>query len=116
MGATRGNLRARPKILKKISEHQINQSKRKFSQKKVCVVPQMCTRAKNSYEGYPTEFAGSTQNPRKYRNIKSTNKNENFPKKSMFSTSNVYRSHKFVWGLSDGICPGSLKNVLQTLT
>jgi hypothetical protein len=32
---------------KKISEHQINQSKRKFSQKKVCLVPQMCTGAKN---------------------------------------------------------------------
>jgi hypothetical protein len=33
------NLEAQPKILKKISEHQINQSKRKFSQKKVCLVP-----------------------------------------------------------------------------
>jgi hypothetical protein len=33
MGATRRNLRAQPKILKKISEHQINESKRKFSQK-----------------------------------------------------------------------------------
>jgi hypothetical protein len=39
MGATRRNLRARPKILKKISEHQIDPSKRKFSQKKVCLVP-----------------------------------------------------------------------------
>jgi hypothetical protein len=28
----------------------------------------------------------------------------------MFSTSNVYRSQKFVWGLPDGISPGSLKN------
>jgi hypothetical protein len=38
MEATRRNLRARPKIprkiLKKISEHKINQSKRKISQKK----------------------------------------------------------------------------------
>jgi hypothetical protein len=25
-------------------------------------------------------------------------------KKSMFSTSNVYRSQKFVWGLPNGIC------------
>jgi hypothetical protein len=33
MGATQRNLRARPIILKKISEHQINQSKRNFSQK-----------------------------------------------------------------------------------
>jgi hypothetical protein len=33
MRAARRNLRAQPKILKKILEHQINQSKRKFSQK-----------------------------------------------------------------------------------
>jgi hypothetical protein len=46
------NLQARPKILEKISEHQINQSKRKFSQKKICLVPQMCTGAKNSYGGF----------------------------------------------------------------
>jgi hypothetical protein len=34
MGATRRNLRAQPKILKKLSEHQINESERKFSQEK----------------------------------------------------------------------------------
>jgi uncharacterized Zn finger protein (UPF0148 family) len=34
MGATRRNLQAQPKILKKSSEHQIYQSKRNFSQKK----------------------------------------------------------------------------------
>jgi hypothetical protein len=33
MRATRRNLQAQPKILKKIIEHQINQSERKFSQK-----------------------------------------------------------------------------------
>jgi hypothetical protein len=33
-GATRRNLQAQPKILKKLPEHQIYQSKRKFSQKK----------------------------------------------------------------------------------
>jgi hypothetical protein len=33
MGATRRNLQARPKILKKISEHQINQSERNPFQK-----------------------------------------------------------------------------------
>jgi hypothetical protein len=43
-------------------------------------------------------------------NTKSTNQNENFPKKSMFSSLKVKRSQKFVWGLSDGIRPGSLKN------
>jgi hypothetical protein len=39
MGANRWNLQAQPKILKKLSEHQIDQSERKFSQKKVCLVP-----------------------------------------------------------------------------
>jgi hypothetical protein len=34
MGATQRNLRARLKIRKNIPEHQINQLKRKFSQKK----------------------------------------------------------------------------------
>jgi hypothetical protein len=34
-GATQRNLRVQFKILKKISEHQINQSERKSSQKKV---------------------------------------------------------------------------------
>jgi hypothetical protein len=71
----------------------------------------MCTGAKNSYGDYPTEFAGFTQNPKK--NIGTSNqpiKTKIFPKKSIFSTSNVFRSQKYVWGLPDGISPGSLKN------
>jgi hypothetical protein len=48
------------------------------------LVTQKCKRAKNSYEGYPTEFAGSTQNhKKKYRNTKSTNQDEHFPKKKV---------------------------------
>jgi hypothetical protein len=46
--------------------------------------------AKNSYGGYPTEFAGSTQNPKK--NIGTQNqpiKMKNFRKRSMFSTLKV---------------------------
>jgi hypothetical protein len=39
MGATGRNLQAQPKILKKLSEHQIYQSKRNFSQKEVCLLP-----------------------------------------------------------------------------
>jgi hypothetical protein len=62
---TRWNLQARPKILKKLLKHQINQSERTFSQKKIYLVPQKCKGAKNSYGGYPTKFADSTQNPRK---------------------------------------------------
>jgi hypothetical protein len=65
MGATRRNLQTQPKILKKLSEHQIYQSKRKFSLKKLCFVTYKCKGANNLYEGYPTEFAGSTQNPKK---------------------------------------------------
>jgi hypothetical protein len=50
MGATRRNLQAQPKILKKLSEQQINQSEgTKKIKKKVCLVP--CV------GGYPTEFA-----------------------------------------------------------
>jgi hypothetical protein len=47
---------------------------------------------------------------KKYQNIKSTNQNENFPKKSMFSTLKVYRNQKFVWGLPDEISRESPKN------
>jgi hypothetical protein len=42
-------------------------------------------RSQNSYGNYTTECAGSTQNPKKNeRNTKSFNRNENFPKKTMF--------------------------------
>jgi hypothetical protein len=34
----------------------------------------------------------------------------NQPKKSTFSTLKVYMSQNFVWGLLDGIRPGSIKN------
>jgi hypothetical protein len=48
----------------------------KKSQIKVCLVLQ--------------EFAGSTQNPKKnHRNTKSTNQNENFPKKTVYRTLKV---------------------------
>jgi hypothetical protein len=33
-----------------------------------------------------------------------------FPKKSMLSSLKVKRSQKFVWGLPDGVRPGSPKN------
>jgi hypothetical protein len=39
MGATRRNLQARTKILKKRTEHQIYQSEQKFLPEKVCSVP-----------------------------------------------------------------------------
>jgi hypothetical protein len=42
MGATRRNLQAQPKILKKNSKHQINQSERKFSQKTMFRTSKIC--------------------------------------------------------------------------
>jgi hypothetical protein len=79
MRTTRQNLQARPKILKKNLKHHINQSERTLSQKKIYLVPQKCKGAENLYGGYPTEFAGSTQNPKK---IKET---ANLPIKIKFS-------------------------------
>jgi hypothetical protein len=62
MGATRQNLRARPKILIKLSEHQVKQSERNFSQKKNMFSTLKCKGAKNSYGA---KFAGLTQNSEK---------------------------------------------------
>jgi hypothetical protein len=42
----------------------------------------MCKGAKNSYGGYPTEFAGSTQNPKKIIGTPNQPIRENFPKKN----------------------------------
>jgi hypothetical protein len=75
-------VQVQPKILKNLSEHQIYQSKRKFSQKKVCLVPKECKGAKNLYGSYQTEFAGSTQNIKKNcRSIKLTKTEQKFTQK-----------------------------------
>jgi hypothetical protein len=54
---------------------------------------------------------------KKYRNVKSTDQNENFPKKKLFSTLKVLRSQKFAWGLPDEIFPktriGAIRRNLQ---
>jgi hypothetical protein len=59
------NSQDRPKILKKSIETKLNKSELKFSQKKVCLVPSKRKGAKNLFGSYPTEFVGSTQNPKK---------------------------------------------------
>jgi hypothetical protein len=143
MGIIRRNLQARPKILKKLLKRQINQSKHKISQKKLCSVPyklkgakNLCGApgrnlqarpkirkkiirisnqpirfiifqkqvwleplkwkgAKNLYGSYPTELAGSTQNPKKnYLNAKSI-RTKIFPKNYVFYTLKVKRSQTF---------------------
>jgi hypothetical protein len=57
MAATRWNLQAQPKMLKKIGG---TKSTKNFSTK-VCLVPWKSKGAKNSYGGYPTGFTGSNE-------------------------------------------------------
>jgi hypothetical protein len=64
MDVTQRNLQVQSKILIKLLEHQIYQSEQKNSQKSMFSTLK-CKEAKNSYEGNPTEFAGSTQNLKK---------------------------------------------------
>jgi hypothetical protein len=76
------NLQARCKILKKNIGTSNQPIRTKFFPKKVCFLPLKCKGAKNSYESYPTELAGLTQNPKK--NIGTSNqpiKTKVFPKK-----------------------------------
>jgi hypothetical protein len=76
-----------------------------WSQIKLCLVLQKWKEGKNSYGGYPTEFAGSTQNPKKI--IRTPNlpiRTKNSKKKTMLRTLKKKRSQKFVWELPDGIC------------
>jgi hypothetical protein len=81
MGATRRSLQAQSKILKKISEHQIYQSGRKFFQKKYSWylrkekepnIPMGATR--RNLQAQPKMLKTNC------RNIKSNNQNKNFPK------------------------------------
>jgi hypothetical protein len=65
MRANRRNLQAQPKMLKEIAGTSNQPIRTKKFPKKVCLVPQKCIGAKNSYGGYPTEFAGSTQSSKK---------------------------------------------------
>jgi hypothetical protein len=77
MGAIRRSLQAQPKILKKLSEHQIYESERNFFQKKYAEY------LKNEKE--PKICIGATRRNLQahYRNTKSTNQKENFPKKKV---------------------------------
>jgi hypothetical protein len=80
------NMQAESKILKKILEHQIYQSKQKTS-KKNCVSYLKVVRGQKYAR---TEFAGPTQNPKKI--IGTSNqliRTKFFPKKSMFSNMKV---------------------------
>jgi hypothetical protein len=81
MEATQRNLRARPKILKKYRNIKSTIQNENFPKNSMFSTLK-CKGAKNSYECYPTEFAGLTQNLKK--NIGTQNqpiRPKNFPKK-----------------------------------
>jgi hypothetical protein len=73
--------------------------------KTVCLVPQMWKGANNLYGSYPPEFEGSTQNQEKMPETPNLihQSNRKKCKSSMFGTSNVERSPKFVRELPAGI-------------
>jgi hypothetical protein len=79
-------LQAQSNNIKKLSKHQINQSKLKKSQIKVCLVLQKRKEGKNSYQGYPMEFAGSTQILKKILEHQIYQSGRNFFQISMLST------------------------------
>jgi hypothetical protein len=93
MGATRWNLQAYPKMLKKIVGTSNQPIRTKKFPTKVCLVRLKCKGAKNWYGGYPTEFAGSTQNPKKNNGTPNLpTKTKISPKKSMLNSLKVKRS------------------------
>jgi hypothetical protein len=63
MGAERRNLQARPKILKKLLKRQINYNQNGNKQKSMFGILKE-KRILKFVRSYPTEFAGSTQNPK----------------------------------------------------
>jgi hypothetical protein len=67
--------------------------------------PKSDKKNKDTYGIYPTKFASSTQQHKKF--IETPNQPIEIKKissKSMFSTSKVTRRQKFAWGLPDGVC------------
>jgi hypothetical protein len=81
VGATRRNLQAQLKMLKKIVGTSNQTIRTKIFSKKVYLVPLKDRGAKNSYGGYATEFSGLTQNPKKkYWNTKYTIQKKNSQK------------------------------------
>jgi hypothetical protein len=74
-------LQAKPEILKLIeTPNQLNRNKNVL--KKTMFGTSKWKGPQNLYGGYPTDFAGLTQNPKKNcRNSKSTNQNNIFSKK-----------------------------------
>jgi hypothetical protein len=89
MRVTRRNLQAQPKILKKSSKHQINQSERKFSQNNYVSYLKSVEEPKIRMGATRRNLQAQLKIQKRYRNTKSNNQRENFPKKSMFSSLKV---------------------------
>jgi hypothetical protein len=87
MRATLRNLQAQPKILKKSSKHQIYQSERNFSQKYFVSYLKSVKEPKIRIGATERNLQAQPKMLKKNcRNIKSTNQNKKFPKKTMFRT------------------------------
>jgi hypothetical protein len=71
-------LQAESKILKKLLEHQIYQSKQKISKKKTVFRILKVERGKK----YAWEFAGTTQNPKKLKEYQINQSERNFSQKN----------------------------------
>jgi hypothetical protein len=80
------NLLARPKILKKILKYQINQSELIFSQKKYISYLKSLKEPKIRMGAPDGDCRLNPKSEKNRRNNKSTNQNENFPKKTMLRT------------------------------
>jgi hypothetical protein len=109
MGATRRNLKAQPKILKKITgtpniPNENVPKKNYVSYHKSVKETKICMGATRRNLQAPSKSSKS------HRNTKSTNQNENFPKKKYVSYLKSEKEQKIRMGLPDGICSGSLKN------
>jgi hypothetical protein len=105
MGATRQNLQVQPKNLKKLSEHQLNQSEVTFYQKTIFSILKV-TRSQ--------QFVSSRNlqvRPKILKIISEFQIRKPFQTKKIHqkvclvvSPSKMKRSQKFVWRLPDGIC------------
>jgi hypothetical protein len=87
MGSIRQSLQAQPINIKKLSKHQVNQSKeKKFSNKSLFSTSKVKRRQKFIWGLPDGVYRLNLKSYKNYQNTKSTNQDENFSKKSMLST------------------------------
>jgi hypothetical protein len=81
MGATRRNLPAQPKILKKLSEHQYTKQNENFPKKNYVSYFKSVKEPQIRMGGTRRNLQAQPKILNNDRNTKSTNQNKNFPKK-----------------------------------